>query len=197
MSLGKQLARLFDFKIISTNEVWATSTSYLANDVVSNGGTFYKAIQAHTSSAAEEPGIGVDWEDYWVALDDEYLHISGITSFSPSTEKNDADTTDFDSEGWMEHFVASRGLSFEIEGFHVEDETNGIRDAGQERVEEIGQLVGSLSTKMFRLVGPSGATVDFEVSIDSPTFGQSTGGGTDDPAGWSCTLTITGDPRLI
>ena len=125
------------------------------------------------------------------------VEIKGITSFSPSQEKNDADTTTFDSEGWIEHMVASRGVSFEIEGYHIEDENNGVRDPGQERVEEIGQLVGSGSTSLFRIIDPSGTPINFEGSVDSPMFGQSTGGGNDDPAGWSFTLTITSDPRLI
>jgi hypothetical protein len=197
MSLGKQLARLFEFKVISVNEIWAVDTSYLINNVVSKNGVYYKCIQAHTSASTNEPGAGVDEQDYWQELDSEYLHISGVTSFSPSQEKNDADTTDFDSEGWIEHMVASRGLSFEVEGYYIEDENNGVRDIGQERVEEIGQLVGSGSTSLFRIIDPSGTPISFEGSVDSPMFGQSTGGGNDDPAGWSFTLTITSDPRLI
>ena len=196
MSLGKQLARLFEFKVISVNEIWAVDTSYLINNVVSKNGVYYKCIQAHTSALANEPGAGEDWQDYWQELDSEYLHIKGITSLSPSQEKNDADTTDFDSEGWIEHMVASRGVSFEIEGYHIEDEETGDRDQGQERIEEIGQLVGSGSVVPFEMTSPGGTVVTMNVSVDAPMFGQSTGGGNDDPAGWSCTLTVSGKPTV-
>lgn len=33
------------------------------------GGVDYWCIQTHTSSAATEPGVGADWEDYWVEVD--------------------------------------------------------------------------------------------------------------------------------
>ena len=124
------------------------------------------------------------------------VKIKGITSFSPSQEKNDADLTTFDSEGWIEHMVASRGVSFEIEGYYIEDEETGDRDQGQERIEEIGQLVGSGSVVPFEMTSPGGTVVTMNVSVDAPMFGQSTGGGNDDPAGWSCTLTVSGKPTV-
>ena len=123
-----------------------------------------------------------------------FVQINGITSFSPSTEKNDADLTTFDSEGWTEHIVASRGLSFEMEGYHIEDSGDGSRDEGQQRLEEIGQLVGADSVVPFQVTTPGGTTISMDVSVDSPMFGQSTGGGNDDPAGWSATLTVSGKP---
>jgi len=124
------------------------------------------------------------------------VEIKGITSFSPSQEKNDADLTTFSSEGWIEHMVASRGVSFEIEGYHIEDEETGDRDPGQGRIEEIGQLVGSGSVVPFEMTSPGGTVVTMNVSVDAPMFGQSTGGGNDDPAGWSCTLTVSGKPTV-
>jgi hypothetical protein len=33
------------------------------------GGVDYWCIQTHTSSAATQPGVGADWEDYWVEVD--------------------------------------------------------------------------------------------------------------------------------
>ena len=124
------------------------------------------------------------------------VDIKGITSFSPSQEKNDADLTTFSSAGWIGHIVASRGVSFEIEGYHIEDEGTGDRDPGQGRIEEIGQLVGSGSVVPFEMTSPGGTVVTMNVSVDSPMFGQSTGGGNDDPAGWSCTLTGSGKPTV-
>lgn len=196
MALGKQLARLFEFRIISDYTVWASGETYVVNDVVENSGSYYIAIQDHTSTTDDEPGTGVNWEDYWDLLDDEYLHVSGVTSFSPSTEKNDADVTDFDSNGWQEHMVASRGLSFDIEGYHIEDDTTGVRNAGQERLEELGRAMAKDSTAEFRVVTPGGDNIDMTASFDAPMYGQSTGGGNDDPAGWSVTMTVTGEPTI-
>lgn len=47
---------------------WATATVYALNDGVYNDGTSYRAIAAHTAGAANEPGVGADWEDFWVVL---------------------------------------------------------------------------------------------------------------------------------
>lgn len=53
---------------------WLTSTSYSSEDstfalkYVTHGGAFYTCIVSHVSSSATEPGVGDDWEDYWVAI---------------------------------------------------------------------------------------------------------------------------------
>lgn len=47
---------------------WATSTSYVAGDVVesdNNNDINYMCHTAHTSAAADEPGVGANWADYW------------------------------------------------------------------------------------------------------------------------------------
>lgn len=125
----------------------------------------------------------------------DYVEIGGVNSFSPSREKNDTDVTDFDSEGWMEHLVASRGMSFDMEGFHIEDADTGDRDAGQEVLEEAALEMGPDALKTLRIVGPGGNTeIYMEVSIDAPFHGLSDGGGTDDSAGWSASLTMSGKP---
>lgn len=53
---------------VSGVSAWVTSTAYVASDLVSNGGVNYYCFLAHTSSASDEPGVGVDWQDYWHAL---------------------------------------------------------------------------------------------------------------------------------
>ena len=47
---------------------WQTATGYTTGQAVSNGGTTYVSIVNHTSGAASEPGVGVDWEDFWQLL---------------------------------------------------------------------------------------------------------------------------------
>lgn len=44
---------------------WAAATAYGANDTVSNGGSSYICVSAHTSDAASEPGVGGSWGTYW------------------------------------------------------------------------------------------------------------------------------------
>lgn len=44
---------------------WTTSTAYALNDAVSNDGSSYICILAHTSSASDEPGVGGSWATYW------------------------------------------------------------------------------------------------------------------------------------
>jgi hypothetical protein len=48
-----------------SHPLWAVSTSYSESDVVFNDGNTYACIQAHTSSASDEPGTGANWETYW------------------------------------------------------------------------------------------------------------------------------------
>jgi hypothetical protein len=47
---------------------WVVTTVYSIDDAVTNGGETYICIQGHTAAAADEPGVGVNWEDYWVLV---------------------------------------------------------------------------------------------------------------------------------
>lgn len=114
--------------------------------------------------------------------------IGGITSFSISTTKNDIDTRDFDSGGWLEHIVGSRGKSFTIEGSREEDPDTGDRDAGQEAVEALGDEMGADAIGQFQITSPGGTTYTFDCSVDVTPFG----GGLDAKAAWSVAMTMTG-----
>lgn len=37
-------------------------------DTVTNNGSTYRIIQSHVSTTDDEPGVGVNWEDYWTLL---------------------------------------------------------------------------------------------------------------------------------
>ncbi len=55
----------FDTSIINGG-VWQASASYkLAEDVMDSGFNWYTCIKTHTSSAADEPGVGANWQTYW------------------------------------------------------------------------------------------------------------------------------------
>ena len=45
---------------------WAVTTGYTVGKVVTNDGAIYDCTVAHTSKTTDEPGTGVNWEDYWV-----------------------------------------------------------------------------------------------------------------------------------
>lgn len=46
---------------------WASSTTYVLREIAKNGTNVYgyRCILEHTSSATDEPGVGVNWETYW------------------------------------------------------------------------------------------------------------------------------------
>lgn len=120
-----------------------------------------------------------------------WVPIKGITNISPTFNKNDADTTDFDADGWLTHLVASRGAGLQLQGQRVEDGDTGVRDPGQEAVEELGWAMGHASLKLFRMVRPDATVmIQGQVSAEVTPYG----GGNDDPAGWSATLTFAGEP---
>lgn len=130
-----------------------------------------------------------DW--VWEIEDQgDYIRIGGIESFSPSPTKSDADGTDFDSQGWEEHQVATRGVSYTLEGFYKEDPDTGLRDAGQEAVEALANRTGRESLGDFRLTSPGGTTITFKASADIPT----SGGGHNDNTSWSATVRMSGPP---
>jgi uncharacterized protein YjdB len=114
--------------------------------------------------------------------------IGGLSSLTFSNSKNDADTTTYDSQGNMEHIVASRSREVSIEGLYLEDVDTGARDAGQEAVDEAGVSFGCSSLAQFKLTSPYGAITIFLASINIGDVG----GGNDDPTSWGATLTISG-----
>lgn len=59
----------------ATPSAWAAPVAYAAADHVQSGGVNYYCYVAHTSSAADEPGVGVNWADYWYALTSDIVEI--------------------------------------------------------------------------------------------------------------------------
>ena len=117
-----------------------------------------------------------------------YTVINGINTFSFDPEKTDADTTTFDSEGYMEHIVASRTATLTLDGLYYEDTTTGARDTGQDAVEQLSQKLSQESIEWFRITTPFGVRKEIQASA----VVSGIGGGNDDPTAWSAELTITG-----
>jgi hypothetical protein len=51
---------------------WVTSTIYSVGRLVQSGGVAYECIFAHTSSATDQPGVGVNWPSYWILKGNAY-----------------------------------------------------------------------------------------------------------------------------
>jgi hypothetical protein len=117
----------------------------------------------------------------------------GINTFTFSNSKNDADTTDFCSDGYAESLVASRGVEISAEGFYLEDPALGDRSPGQEFVETLSAKTGNDSLGDFKLVSPGGLGRRFYASSVLADIG----GGNDDPTTWGFTLTVSGKPVTI
>ena len=84
MKRNSELAQV-SFTGYTLEGAWVISTDYQVDDAVTNGGETYVCIQNHTASATDEPGVGANWEDYWILLTyvetdifSYYPHGSGI-----------------------------------------------------------------------------------------------------------------------
>ena len=117
-----------------------------------------------------------------------FKEVKGLTSLTFANAKEDADITDFDSDGQQEHIPVQRGHSLSMEGFYLEDPANGDRDPGQEAVETLGAETGYDGIGTFKMTSPGGTEKSFEASA----VVNSTGGGLNDPTGWSVELKVTG-----
>lgn len=122
-----------------------------------------------------------------------WVEIKGLSTLTFSNGKNDADTTDFNSDGWEEHIVASRNAELAIEGMYLEDPSDGSRDPGQEAVETLSETMGNDSLGDFKLVSPGGTGKRFYASAQIGDVG----GGNDDPTSWGATLTRSGQSTAI
>lgn len=66
---------------------WVTATAYVAGDIIqgtgATAGRIYECILAHTSAAADQPGVGANTATYWTQLATGYSvgdRVLGITS---------------------------------------------------------------------------------------------------------------------
>lgn len=58
----------------STPSAWVTATAYAQGDYSESTDNYY-CHTGHTSSATDEPGVGVNWADYWHLLEDDIVEI--------------------------------------------------------------------------------------------------------------------------
>jgi hypothetical protein len=115
--------------------------------------------------------------------------VGGITSISLSNNKTDADTTNFNSAGRMEHMPALRGSSVAIESKFIEDNVTGVRDAGQAKVVAMAALVGPTALKTCIITTPAGITYTFTASAN---ITSDIGGGNADAGNFNFELVVSG-----
>lgn len=134
-----------------------------------------------------------DYKIYIESKDKTFQQIGGIESLTLSFDAEDVETTDFDTNGYQTHLIASRSQEIEIEGSYIVDPQTGDRDAGQQLVEDLAEKVGYESLGKFRIMNPAGKVTEFLASV---TLGDQ-GGGLKDKAGWGATLKVSGKPTKI
>lgn len=122
----------------------------------------------------------------------DYHEIQGLTSLTFDTEKKDTDTTSFDDAGFETHLVSARNKKMGLEGYYLEDQDTMERDAGQELVEELSELMDTDSIGTFRITSPAGRTRTLYASAAV----SGVGGGNNDPTGWKAELTGSGENAL-
>ena len=92
------------------------------------------------------------------------IEVKGLTSLSFAFAKEDADITDFDSDGQEEHIPVQRGSSVSVEGYRLEVPTYNDKPAGfLEILTPVGALAGGNIT--VTLTPSGGAAEDFVVTL--------------------------------
>ncbi len=146
---------------------------------------------ARDLAIAISTGVGID--TVGGTADDTWTPIGGLNSLTHSPSTSRADTSAFDSNGRDEHLVASRGESWTLAGFAIEDVATGARDVGQEAVEALGKLVGPAGLGYFKVTSPGGNEIIFQASAEVTLHG----GGHNDAAAWQAAVQVNGEPTYI
>lgn len=63
---------------------WDFPIAYLLSESIENDAVIYRCILAHTSSADDEPGVGVNWETYWILAPEPGWYQGDTPSPSPT-----------------------------------------------------------------------------------------------------------------
>lgn len=114
--------------------------------------------------------------------------IGNKKTITHTPSANESDVTDFESDGDLEHRVVSRGHSFTVTCWRMEDTYDGSRDEGQEAVEALSLAKGVSSVGEFRITTPGAATLIFYGTAKVTELG----GGNDDHIEWQAEIKVTG-----
>jgi hypothetical protein len=117
-----------------------------------------------------------------------FLEIKGLDTFSLDPSDQDTDTSDFQSGGFDESMIGSRGLAITLDGKYLIDPADGTEDPGQARVKAVALLTGRLSVVPFRVTDPANGTETFNGTVSRPKIGGKKG----ERVGWSTTVKRSG-----
>lgn len=104
---------------------WVTATFYddlPTADLVTSGGTTYICIDAHTSSASDEPGVGANWPLYWTVL---FVPPGGRSSPPAGSTDNQLGVLRIDSQ-------TDYGVRMDIQIFDGYDNCQGVGIVGHD-----------------------------------------------------------------
>ncbi|THA82723.1 hypothetical protein [Streptomyces sp. A0592] len=116
--------------------------------------------------------------------------VGGINTFSRSFEYEAVDTTTFGSQGRAETENMQEGMSITLEGFRLKDPSTGALDPAMALAEAQAARLGADSQCGFRFAAPGDTT--WEVWADATFQLGDQGGGNNDKATWSVTVTRSG-----
>lgn len=119
----------------------------------------------------------------------------GINTFTLSTEYETTDTTTFGSQGRAEGQNMQEGRSITLEGFRLKDAVTGALDPAMALAEAQAARLGDDSLVGFRFAAPGDTT--WEVWADAYFQLGDTGGGNNDKASWSLTVTRSGPSTTV
>ncbi|MEU9865484.1 hypothetical protein AB0D99_31910 [Streptomyces sp. NPDC047971] len=133
------------------------------------------------------------WTEFRTALNG--ATEGGINTFSLSHEYEATDTTTFGSNGRAETQNMQEGMSMSLEGFRLVDPSTGALDPAQSLAELQAARLGDDSLTGFRFAAP-GAT-NWTVWAASTWQLGDQGGGNNDKASWSVTVTRSGPSTTV
>lgn len=120
MQIGETDIYQFDGGIVESGisdaaGTWLVATHYVYREIVSHGGNFYLCIDTHTSSAASEPGVGVDWETYWHEGNPAEGEEDDPVTIPVSIESNEGYLSDLPHTIYDHQVVGSDGMGATID----------------------------------------------------------------------------------
>jgi hypothetical protein len=140
-----------------------------------------------TRQSKLEINTGTDATPVWTP-------IGGLTSLNYDSPATIAEGNHFGSGGWNSSLKSRQGLVFNAGAMYLVDAATGARDPGQEAAELISRQIGTAGLKKYRF--SDGSTGGKTITITGHTQANFTGGGVDDNAGWTATVTATGAPTF-
>ncbi len=132
--------------------------------------------------------------DIFSDVEDDYVEIEGVTTFSYDSEMETADISDFSSDGWKRETVTSRGKSLSIDVNYMVNTSNGSMSRGQELLNYYSKQIGSFAECTIKMYDPIMKGTKFNCIVNPKTQVE---GGVNDATTTSYDININGQPEYI